>query len=475
MLQPARFGVFILLFALALQACGGGSAGGHYAPLQNRFDRRMASSTGVDWPTFGFNRQRWSYNPFETTLTPATVAGLTLKYSFQLRAKHTNTQPIVATNVKLLSGVHTTLVFVGDEGGNLYAIDDSTGTAAWSKTLGKGHSSCWSYTSNGVTSDPVIDRRSGRIYVLDGAGTLWAFDIWSGKRADGFPPLQAFTDPNINHTWSGLLLDWARNTLYYPTASHCDSGTYYGTINAVDTTTQQITTFNLVVDKSSYYANGVWSWGGESIDPDDRNLFAGVGNSKGSLGESGTYSDSVIELTKSLQFVADEQPDGNLQGDLDIGTTPVPFNDGSAKCLAFERKDGNFFSIDRTNLQNGQYVTELHLGGALAGAAYSPAQNALYVSVPRGVTKLAIGANCALSIAWQTASIHATGSSVPAVAGGVVYAAGDNIVYAVDAGTGAMLWNSGATIKGRVAAEPTIVNGRLYAASWDGHLYVFGL
>ena len=129
--------------------------------------------------------------------------------------------------------------------------------------------------------------------------------------------------------------------------------------------------FRLVTDKKQYYANGVWSWGGESIDPDTGNLYAGVGNSLGKLGETGQYSDSVIELTHSLKFVADEQPESDLKNDLDIGTTPVLYKSGGSRCAAFERKDGSFFTIDRTHLQNGNFGSKLNLGGNLATAAYS--------------------------------------------------------------------------------------------------------
>ena len=147
----------------------------------------------------------------------------------------------------------------------------------WNKHLGKTSSSCFSGASNGVTSAPTIDHEKGRVYVIDGAGKLWAFKIATGAQDPAFPPLRVFAKPLHNHVWSGLLLDATNSTLYYPTASHCDDNLYYGTINAVDVSTQSISTFQLVTDKHQYYANGVWSWGGESIDPTNGNLYAGVG------------------------------------------------------------------------------------------------------------------------------------------------------------------------------------------------------
>ena len=70
--------------------------------------------------------------------------------------------------------------------------------------------------------------------------------------------------------------------------------------------------------------------------------------------------------------------------------------------------------------------------------------------------------------------------STPSVAGGVVYY-GDGHgarLFAFDAATGRKLWNSGATLHGPVFAAPTITNGRLYVAAWNGtsgELVAFGI
>jgi outer membrane protein assembly factor BamB len=472
----------VAIVTLALAACSGGQDGGQSGMLPNGPGQRQAgysnASTQVDWPTWGFNQQRTGYNPNETILTNKNVSGLTLKWSFPLGTSYTSTQPIVASNVALPNGTSATIVFAGDENGDFYAVRALTGKLLWKKTLGSAiDPSCvHAARSSGVTGSGVIDRRTNRVYVMDGMATLWAFDLATGARAVGFPPLAAYQNPTENHTWSALLLTPDGSTLYYPTASHCDLGTYYGTINAVNTTTRVITTFNLVTNSSQYYGNGVWSWGGESIDPLNGNLYAGVGNSLGALGEDGQYTDSVIELTGALGFVADDQPEPvptpTATPDIDIGTTPVVYDD-QGSCIAFERKDGHFFTVDRTALANGVYGSDLNLGGTLGTPAYDPLTHALYVNVPHGLTKLNIGPNCTASIAWQSKSTGATGYQVPVVANGVVYAAGKTVLYAFNANTGAILWNSGSTISGTIAAAPTVVNGRVYVTAWDGHLYSF--
>ncbi|MDQ2866000.1 MAG: PQQ-binding-like beta-propeller repeat protein [Candidatus Eremiobacteraeota bacterium] len=459
----------IVLFS----GCGGGRATVPPTP-ENALSSLSPARSEIDWPTFGFDTARTGYNARETQLTTSTVHNLVAKWSFKLGNDFSNTEPIVASHVSVSGGKYADIVYVGDEIGDFYAINAASGKAIWSKALGHTSTPQCGLGSDGVTSTPVLDRTKNRIYVLDGLGKIWAFDLGTGARSAGFAPKTLYGDPTEYHTWSGLLLSADGSKIYYPTASHCDEGTYFGTIDAIDTSSEAITTFNLVTNKKTYYGNGVWSWGGESIDPDTGNLYAGVGNSLGSLGETGQYSDSIIELTApSLQFVADEQPETNLQSDLDIGTTPVLYDD-QGSCAAFERKDGNFFTIDRRHLVNENYATKLNLGGQLATPAYSPAAHALYASVPNGLTKLSVGANCTVSTAWQTA-IGANGESPPVVADGVVYASGGSKLYALDATSGGILWNSAATISGSIIPAPTVVNGHVYASSRDGHLYAFGL
>lgn len=467
------------MFAALLAACSNGGSpspipgGAPSSPATALHDQPAAAvSTQIDWPTFGFNRQRHAFNGAERTLTPSTVPHLVEKWTFALGSRYVDTQPIVAANVNVSGTVHQ-IVYVGDETGDFYGVDAMTGQALWSKTLGKTSTACGTH-SDGITSAPVIDRAKNRIYVLDGLATMWAFDLATGQESPGFAPKVLYADPSENHTWSALTLSKDHTRVYFETASHCDAGTYYGTVNAINTTSQHISTFKLVTNPATYYGNGSWSWGGATIDPDNENIFASVGNSQGSLGEKGQYSDSVIELTPALGFVADEQPEtSNLSNDLDIGATPVPYDD-QGTCIAFERKDGQFFTADRSKLANNVYASDITLGGQLAAPAYSPITHSLYAAVPNGETKLAIGPNCTVTVAWQT-QISASGVSPNVIAGNVVYAAGGSTLYAINATTGAILWTSGTTIPATITAAPTIVNGRLYAAASNGHLYAFGL
>ena len=66
--------------------------------------------------------------------------------------------------------------------------------------------------------------------------------------------------------------------------------------------------------------------------------------------------------------------------------------------------------------------------------------------------------------------------SSPAVANGVVYVGSgypDNLLYALNATTGALLWSYATGFP--VYSSPAVANGVVYVGSEDGNVYAFGL
>jgi outer membrane protein assembly factor BamB len=63
----------------------------------------------------------------------------------------------------------------------------------------------------------------------------------------------------------------------------------------------------------------------------------------------------------------------------------------------------------------------------------------------------------------------------PTVANGVVYVVRSNgsKVYALNAATGAPLWNSGTGLKGGVYTSATVANGQLLVVDYAGKLHAF--
>jgi outer membrane protein assembly factor BamB len=118
--------------------------------------------------------------------------------------------------------------------------------------------------------------------------------------------------------------------------------------------------------------------------------------------------------------------------------------------------------------------------GFIGGLAYDPTTDLVYVAhgydAPRGSYKhglvaLKVGRGCKLSLAWQQPSPYKGGvTSAATVANGA-----GNRLFGYNAATGKPLWNSGTTVRGPVFAAPTIVNGALYAGSWDHKLHAFSI
>ena len=59
------------------------------------------------------------------------------------------------------------------------------------------------------------------------------------------------------------------------------------------------------------------------------------------------------------------------------------------------------------------------------------------------------------------------------MANGVVYFGACDILYALNASTGALLWSYG--LGYGESSSPAVANGVVYIGSWDGPVFAFGL
>ena len=85
-----------------------------------KVDLSMGLLDVVNWPQFRSDPSHTGYQPFESTLSPATVGNLVLKWQSFL-GKPLFPSPAVANDV----------VYVGSEGGNVYALNASDGSVKW--------------------------------------------------------------------------------------------------------------------------------------------------------------------------------------------------------------------------------------------------------------------------------------------------------------------------------------------------------
>lgn len=440
-------------------------------------------AANIDWPMYGFNLQRTGENPLESTISPSTVAGLHLLWSFDLGAV-TIMQPVLAAAV-MVNGSPQDLVYIGAEHGDLYAIDASSGMMVWQHNLGSQQTGCGDIPDGifGTSGSPFLDRPNNRMFVVGGDGNMYALDLSTGATLPGWP-VAVTTDPAHEHTYGAVNV--YQGIAYAEVASYCDFTPYHGKVVAINIADKRVRTFFPAGPRVS--GGGVWGPGGVSIDPVTGHVFTATGNALTNP-ESFRYSEDVVELSSALRVLGSNYP-GLIGGDVDFGATPILYQPpGCSPMVAAKNKSGVLVTYERGTVSAGPTqrlqvasVNDYQFNGI---PAWSDTTHLLYVGnssdsgpYKHGMVALSVGADCQLNLAWQTAAgLDKASVSPPTVAGGVVFygdGPGDQLL-AFDAASGTKLWSSGSTIRGDIYGAPMVVNGRVYVGAWDNKLYAFGL
>jgi outer membrane protein assembly factor BamB len=484
-----RIPLTLLALALLVSGCGG-PGGGTTLPSTGGGESSAGASQPSDWSTFGDGLARQGYNANETTLTSANVATLALQWKQNLGAAIT-AQSLYAAGVSIGGSLHDVL-YIGTEGGLFYAIDAHTGAVLWQKQLGMLTNTCDDLESGeyGITDTATYDRATGRVYVVDGLDKLHALDMKSGKEISGWP-VTVTPNSSQEHVYGALTYNPANHFIYVETASYCEDRPYQGRIVAVDTSsTAVVGTF---LPSGTGDGGGIWGMGGASIDAATNDVFIGTGDDFGTTRHD-DYAEHVIRFTPTLGIVAANYPtlvSGAL--DYDFGSTPMLFvSPGCPAQLSVKNKDGTLYVYGEDTIASGPLqsleMADPTEGGRFIGVTtYSPATNMLYVGDPGGygpytygIIALQVQPDCSLTLAWQmTEGVSTTyGDNIGAtVANGVAYSNSGRAeeIFANDATTGALLWDSGTTIGGYAFAPPTVTAGHVYVGAWDDNLYAFGL
>jgi outer membrane protein assembly factor BamB len=526
-----RSGAMLVCFVL-LASCSGGGGGGQTgsngvpvtapqvtasptggmpttAPHPSALPTSAPVTSGayVDWSSFGFDSARSGNNPSEGTLGVGNVANLHLIWSQSFNGVMTG-QPVLATGVNISGTAHNVL-YVGTRSGLFLALDADTGATLWQQQLKTQGYTCVTPQQSGVDRASTFDRSSNRVYVEDGQNFVHALDMTTGSEIAGWPVQVPNAVPGMDFPHGGLNYNQANHLLYATSSSTCESVPWHGRVVAINTQGPSIAgTFYTMSGSSVPGASGggVWGQGGAAIEPSSGNVFIAIGNADTSTGNPQTagYGEQVVELTPTLGFLASSYPPGITGGaDLDFGATPTLFQtpDGS-QCAAAVNKSGLLAVYQRANVAGGP-AEDLIMNPPTDDAdfvglpTYSPATNILYVQVPNdytapgyayshGLAALQMQTGCTLNpkpvwnavfgVLPQNTSLDDP-HSPPTVANGVVYVSdGPNqILYALNAQSGQVLWTSGSTITdGGVYAAP-MVDKNLYAVSYGGTVYAFGV
>ena len=236
-----------------------------------------AMTNAPDVTTWHYDLARDGLNSQETILTTSNVNSTQFgKLGLFAADGKVDAQPLFLANVVIGNALHN-ILYVATEHASVYAFDADTGAQLWHvSVLGSGETTsddhgCSQITPEiGITSTPVIDRKSGANGTLftvamskDSSGAyhqrLHALDLTTGAELTASPTEISATYPgtgdnsqNGNVVFnpsqyaerSALLL--LNGTLYTTWTSHCDIGLYTGWIIAYsESSLQQSAVLNL--------------------------------------------------------------------------------------------------------------------------------------------------------------------------------------------------------------------------------------
>lgn len=364
---------------------------------------------------------------------------------------------------------------------------------------------------------------------------LHALDITTGAERANSPMLIAAQiagtgDGSVNGVVSfnpqhenqrcGLLL--VNDNVYITFSSHCDWGPYHGWVLGYNKTTlQQTRVYN---STPNGYNGGIWMSGSAPSADENGNLYLAVGN--GSIGANGNPADPIARSESALQLT----PSGtgftlntfftpsNISeleaGDLDFGVTQMMLMPGTNRVVT-SCKDGHIYVMNRNNMggysatknnvvQSIDLGVSAHLRSALTyykGAntewMYSWSENALLKAFPYNRTTgkfdltnvISSGAQGPSGNNGALLSVSSNGSADSTAVLWASYASnGDanqsvrpGILRAFDANDVTKeLWNSSQSATdnpGNYAKFncPTIINGKVYLATFSSKLMVYGL
>ena len=261
-----------------------------------------APAPSIDWPTYGFDTLRTSYNPKETALSPDTVGNLTQLWQFNIAAydrtlNHNVTrntavisgEPLVAAAVPTAGGT-TDLVLAGDGNGYFYALDANStapgGTVVWHSFLGTRTVGDPIDRTFGVRSTPVLDRSgSGTVYATSNV-QVFGLDLATGTILPNWPvTLQqngADTDGFVHDA-----LNFYDGFLYVGvSAIGGDTPPYFGRVARISVANPKVASNWYVLsgtgDQPTQSGGGVWGWGGVAIDSSKHGeIYLATGNAVG--------------------------------------------------------------------------------------------------------------------------------------------------------------------------------------------------
>ncbi len=457
----------------------------------------LLPARAVDWPVWGFDPARSSFNSSEKTLTVANVHNLRERWQVPL-GDVSDSAPILVQRVRIRRA-YRSMLFETLRNGKTLGIDAASGHIVWRFTTSGPnytHSAPAADSSGKVIYAPGVD---GRVHKLNAAN---GHEI----HAQGFPAVITLI-PGTEANESPLNL---ANGYVYATISGYDGdrAPYDGHVVAMDVNTGKTTVFNSLCSEKHellggngcvQQRSGIWARGGAVVDPSASmggRIYAATGNGDFNANNGGhDYGDSIVSLSADLsQFYGNYTPTNYVQlqhGDVDLGSTSPAMlpEQGSSQTpwmLVQGGKDAILKLINRAALPGvGNELQLIDLPGALfsSPAVWSNgAQTWVFLGFPNVVQAYRLETKSGESrlVGVWNSSPGETGKegTTPVIANGILFIAYDGAIFALNALNGNLLWNSaqhGKTIGNVHWASPIVANGWVYCSDENENLTAFSL
>ncbi|MDW2979941.1 ThuA domain-containing protein [Rhodanobacter sp. KK11] len=384
------------------EGASGGAGDAATRVAERELRERPARRAAADASAFHRDPQRTGWNPDETVLTPASVAGPSFGLLWESppldavdgQAPRLYASPLYVDRVTISAGEHQgetfAVAFAASSNGYVYAINtEQTGDVAAGRILWRTRlaTPCrlqpqpLDAVPTGVLSTPVIDVAHDRLYVTgcdpQNSWQAYALDLGSGAILPGWPVrLDEARLNDVNRNAGPRLLPPTRRFDFRvqrgalnlsPDGSRLYvvfGETETGWLVSVDTAQAKVDSAFAAVALPHRGSGGIWGAGGPAVD-DAGNVFVATGS-----GYDG-FVDQAHDWTQSVLKLSDAAPHGlRLEGtytpfnycvtaktDIDLGSGGailLPALDAAAtttpQLLVVGGKQGNAYLLDRARM-----------------------------------------------------------------------------------------------------------------------------
>ena len=429
----------------------------------------VGASASRDWPAY-LSSARHGSRSASAAITPANAASIRQAWSFSAPGPTLPGQP--AAGFVASPTVFDGRLYIGSNTGVFYALNETSGTVAWSKLLG--YVPDLTCEARGITStatvapDPVTS--AATVYVASGDGQLFALDALDGDERWQSPIMPTGATENDYYQWSSTTV--ANGRVYIGFSSHCDRPLTRGGVKMYDQATgEELATWYSV--PANVQGGGVWS----SVAATGTSVFATTGNAFTTTryDQNSIVRLDATTLARRAHWVV---PNAELILDPDFGASPTLFSAGGVGMVGACNKNGWFYAWRTGDLQQRWKVkvtngTPYGQRSCLAAAAWDGSR--LFVAAS-GTTIDGVATKGSVrrldpvtgTPVWETPIDGAIVGS-PAVNGGGVLSVpvydlsgGTNGVFLLNSETGAVLryWK-----RGRVFSQPTFAGRYLFIAT----------